>query len=101
MDARQVQLRGGEPPRAELRQVGGPQARKFVQQRAQRAIRVARLVPKAVVRLEPRIGRPGQDDPRSRNPVGLLPVDEVPDHVEWAERVGPFPASDPGLGGIG
>src|SRR5688500_7766261 len=95
--ARQDQLRRGELPRLKQRQIGTSEPGKLAQQRIQGAVGVAGQVPEAVVGLEQR-GAAGQDQSGPRDPVGLLPIDEVTDVVEGAEGVGTLPAPDPGLG---
>src|SRR5919109_1269418 len=49
----------------------------------------------AIVRLESEISSLREDDARTRNPVGLLAIDEMTDDVEWTERVGSFCAANP------
>src|SRR5713226_1386990 len=49
-----------------------------------------------IVRCEAEIGSFGENDASTRDPIGLLTVDEMPHHIERAERFGTFSASSPG-----
>jgi len=53
-------------------------------------------VPKAVERREPADRALLQDDPRSRDPVGLFAIDQVTDDVEGAPGVAALVRAGPG-----
>ena len=97
MLARQVQLRRRQLPRSEELQVGVPQRPELGQQRLECARGVARTMAETVVRLEAKALAAREDDARTRNPVGLLAIDEMAHDVEWAEGVGPLCSSRPGV----
>jgi len=74
----------GQFPVAQNAQVRAAQRLELVEQRRERAAAVALDVPKAVERREPADRALLQDDPRSRDPVGLFAIDQVTDDVEGA-----------------
>ncbi len=86
--ARKVQIRLGQVPGAKNLEVRGPESGEFFQQGRQGSLRIPTPMPEPIVRLKGRIRPPGKDDSGPGNPVRFLPVDEVPDDVERAERLG-------------
>jgi hypothetical protein len=56
---------------------------------------------KPVERLEGRVLAAGEDDPGSRNPVRLFPIDQMTDHVERAPRIRTLGSLEPRIGEIG
>ena len=97
MLARKVELPRRQPPRRQQLEVVGAKPSKLVEQRAQRPADVPLVMPKPVVRLEGQIGTAGQDDPRARDPVRLLPVNQVSEDVEGAEGLRPLRRMGPPL----
>ena len=85
-------------PRANDLQVSGAQRPELLQERLQRPAGVALAVAKSIVRLEPRIGDARENDACTRNPVGLLAVDQVTDDIERTEGPGSLVGAHPGLG---
>src|SRR4051812_7596536 len=82
-------------PTAERREVLGAQPGEFVEQLRETLALALPDLREAVIGHEAAIVALGEDDPRARNPVGALAMDEMPDVVEWAEGVGPFIRRDP------
>ena len=96
MQALQVELGVAQVPGAQQLEVGGAEASELIQQGVERAIDVAFAVAEAVV------GREGVTIARANeegagNPVGFLAIDEMADHIEGTEGVGPFAGAGPGL----
>src|SRR5688572_19333491 len=77
-----VELALSQLPVTEQLQIGGPEASELVEQRCQRAPRVARVVTEPIVWLEAWRWAASEDDSRARDPVGFLPVDQVPEDIE-------------------
>src|SRR2546425_7693920 len=93
----QLELSRGQLPGAEQLEIRAAQLGEFGEQRLQGTARVARPVAESIVRLEAEIGSSRENDPRPRDPVGLLPVDQVSHDIERTERFGAFRAPDPRL----
>lgn len=75
--------------------IGSAELREFRQKGCERATGIPVPMPKSIVGLEARVSPLRENDPRARNPVGLLSVDEVPNHIERTERVRPLVGAGP------
>src|SRR2546428_1254171 len=93
----EIELPRGQLPGAEELQIRGTQPGEFGEQGFQGAASVARPVAESIVGLEAGVGPPGEHDPRSRDPVGLLTVDQMPHDIERTERFGTFRGPHPRL----
>src|SRR5881394_3554158 len=97
MLAGKIEVAGRELPGSEQAQVRGAQPGELVEQGFGPSVDVASAVAETIVGLEAGIGSPGKDDPRARDPVGFLAVDEMPHDIERAERLGTLGATNPRL----
>jgi len=98
MGAATVKCRGGEIESAQGREVLAPETRELVEQLVERLPGARPLLREAIVAIERTRLAVLEDDAGARDPVGLLAVDQVPDHVEGAERLRPFGAARPCVG---
>lgn len=97
MSAREVEIGFGQVPGVEQLEVCRPESGEFLQEGRQGTLRISGPMPEPVVGLEDGIRPPGENDAGPGHPVGLFPVDEVPDDVERTERLGPFGGATPCL----
>lgn len=88
----------GELPRAERVEVRRAQTRELVEQVGETLATAIPNVREAVEGLEASVSSASEDDPGTRNPVGALAVDQVPEVVEGAERIGTFVGHRPCVG---
>jgi len=93
--AGQIELGVGQAPGLEYPEALGPEAREFVEERIEGALGIPGPVAETIVRLEPPTGTLRENDAGAKHPIGFLAIDQVPDVVEGAERIGPFRASNP------
>src|SRR5688500_17340323 len=93
----QSQLDGRELPGRQQLEVCRAQPSELVQQRRERAISIACVMTKPVVRLEREIGAAREDDAGARHPVGLLAVDQVTHDIKGTERVRPLRGAGPAV----
>src|SRR5258706_236378 len=92
----QLELRRGHLPRLERAEVLRAEPGELVEQRIQRACRVAGAMAEPIVWLESTVRPLGQDDACPWHPVGFFAIDEMADVVEGTERIGPLGAARPG-----
>jgi hypothetical protein len=97
MLARQAQLPRAKTHGRELVEVPSPQSREALQALGERLLFLRGQVREPVERREPPIVALRHDQARARNPVGLLPVDEVADDVERAPALRALVRTRPGI----
>jgi len=100
MDSSEIELRFVQLPSLELCEVFLAQLSELIEERDHCAPFVARVMPKAIVGLEGLVFRAGEDDSRSRHPVGFFAVDEMADYIERVECVPAFVAPSERVGKV-
>lgn len=84
-----------ETPGVKHLKIDGAELREFRQKRCERATGIPVPMSKSIVGLEARVSPLRENDPRARNPVRLLSVDEMPNHIERTKGVRPLVGTDP------
>src|SRR5262245_65481297 len=90
MEPRKLKIGRRQLPGGEKLEVIVSELAELGQEAVEGAPNVAGPMAESVIRLEAWLWTLSQNDPGARDPVGLLAVNQVTDHIEWTEGVWTF-----------